>query len=216
MTEMQIVVIGAGGHAAVLIELLRAAALYSIIGVVDPDLSQSDVLGVPLIGGEDLLPALRQNGVASAVVALGSNRLRQAIGDRLVGWRFSLPPIVHPTAFVSPSATLGEGVVVMARAVIGARARANRLAIINTGAIVEHDNDIGAAAHVAPGVALAGNVRVGARALIGIGTAVRPGVRIGEDAVVGAGSAVVTDIAAGMTVAGAPARPLRKQPPPFL
>ena len=84
--------------------------------------------------------------------------------------------------------------------------RVGELAVVNTGAVVDHDNDIGPAAHVAPGVALAGNVRVGARALVGVGSAVRPGIRIGADAVVGAGSAVVADVADGAVVGGAPAR----------
>lgn len=208
MMAIRIVVVGAGDHAAVVIEALRATGDFTIVGVVDPHPSQSDVVGVPVLGGDDCLSALLEAGVEAAVIALGDNRLRQRIGLALLKQGFVLPAVVHPGASISPSAVIGAGAVIMNRAVVGTRARVGCLAIVNTGSIVEHDNEIEAAAHVAPGVALAGNVRVGERSLVGVGSAVRPGIRIGADSVVGTGSAVVADVGDGMTVAGSPARPL--------
>jgi UDP-perosamine 4-acetyltransferase len=203
-----LVLVGAGGHAKVVIEVARAQGRFAIVGVVDPRPPADRVLGVPVLGGDEALPRLRAEGVAWAFVALGGNAARERIGGALRAAGFRLATLVHPGAEVMPSARVGEGVVAMPRVVVGAEARVEDLAILNTGAVVEHDNLIGAAAHVAPGVALAGNVRVGARALVGVGSAVRPGVSIGADAVVGAGSAVVADVPAGATVGGAPARPL--------
>ena len=205
----RVVVVGAGGHAAVVIEALQAAG-HTVIGVVDPCPAEPHVLGVPVLGGDECLPGLLADGIGAAVVALGSNRLRQFIGAALLAQGYALPAVVHPGASVSPTASVGAGAVVMNRAVVGTRTRVGTLAIVNTGAVVDHDNDIGPAAHVAPGVALAGNVRVGERALVGVGSAVRPGIRIGADAVVGAGSAVVADVADGVTVGGAPARALAR------
>ena len=101
----------------------------------------------------------------------------------------------------------------MARATVGTEAMIDELAILNTAAVIDHDNRLHAASHVAPGCALAGNVTVGERAFIGIGSAVRPGIKIGADAVVGAGSAVVCDIPASVRVAGVPARPLKTPQP---
>lgn len=206
---MQLVIVGAGGHAKVVIEVFRALAGCRLIGLIDPEPSAPSVLGVPVLGGDSLLPELRRQGVEAAFVALGLNRLRQRIGAELAGMGYALPSAVHPSALVSPSARIGAGVVVMARAVIGTETELCDLVIVNTGALLDHDNVIEDAAHIAPGCALAGTVRVGARSLVGVGSVVRPGIRIGADVTIGAGSAVVTDVADGMRVGGAPARPLR-------
>src|SRR5689334_9742959 len=198
---LRVVVIGAGGHAKVVIEAVRAHG-SEVVGLIDPSPGVSSVLGVQVLGGDDALPDLRCQGLDAAVVALGGNALRERVGRRMRELDFALPCVVHPSALLSPSARLGTGVVIMARAVVGSETVISDLAIINTGAIIDHDNEIGVAAHVAPGCALAGNVRVGARALVGVGSAVRPGIRVGADAVVGAGSAVVADVPDRAVVGG--------------
>jgi len=207
-----VVVIGAGGHAKVVVETIRATGKFDVIGLVDRNPRQCHAIDAPMLGNDDILEKLRGSGIAGAVIALGDNSLRQRMGGRLIALNFFLPAIVHPSAFVSPSAQIGAGAVVMARAVIGTQTQIGELAIVNTGAVIDHDNKVGAAAHVAPGCALAGNVKIGARVLIGIGSAVRPGIVIGDDAIVGAGSAVVSDVTAGTTVVGVPARPLARTP----
>ena len=204
----RVVIIGAGGHAKVVIEALRAAGFPPPLGLVDPHPPTPEVLGLPVLGGDELLEHLRAEGAEAAVVALGGNALRQRVGERLAALGYALPAVVHPAAQLSPSALVGEGAVIMARACLGPDSRVGRLAIVNTNAVVEHDNLLGPAAHVAPGCALAGNVTVGERALVGVGSAVRPGITIGADAVVGAGSAVVRDVAPVARVGGAPAAPL--------
>lgn len=205
---MKTIVVGGGGHAAVVIECLRATGAFDVVGIVDADPAAASVLGVPLIGSDCDLASLRSTGIESAVVGLGSNALRLRLGDHLMALGFALPVITHPGAIVSPSATLGVGTVVMAGAIVQARSRIARLCIINTGARVDHDAELAEAVHIAPGACLAGCVEVGARALLGVNSAVRPGMSIGADAVVGAASAVTSRIESGMRVGGVPARPL--------
>jgi UDP-perosamine 4-acetyltransferase len=211
VSAQRIVIIGAGGHAKVVLEAIRAVGEFDVVGLLDPCPPAPSVLGALVLGDDDLLEQLRRGGVAAAAVALGGNRLRQRIAGRVRTIGFTLPAIVHPAALVSPSARIGAGAVIMARAVIGTDTEVAELAIVNTGAVIDHENEIGVAAHVATGCALAGVVRVGTRALVGVGSAVRPGVSIGADAIIGAGSAVVADVPAGNIVGGAPARPLRRK-----
>ena len=199
-------VLGAGDHAKVVLEALWATDVFEVVGLLDSHPRNVEVLSVPVLGGDELLPDLLRRGVAAAVVAIGSNLKRQQIGQRLLAMHFTLPCVVHPSAFVSPSATIAQGTIVMARAVVGALTNIGELAIINTGAIVEHDNHIGQATHIAPGAILAGRVRVGDRALVGVGSAVRPGISIGDDSIVGAGAAVVSEVFSCTTVVGVPAR----------
>jgi UDP-perosamine 4-acetyltransferase len=180
--------------------------------LIDPAPSQPVLLGVPVLGGDEILPKLRADGIISACIALGNNKLRHEIGLRVAEQGFALPAAIHPTAIVSPSARIGRGVVIMPRVVVHTDSDVDALAIINTGAVVEHDNRIGTAAHIAPGCALAGTVQVGALTLVGVGSAVRPGIRIGERAIIGAGSAVVSDIPDDAVVGGVPARTLRLFP----
>ncbi|RVT92183.1 hexapeptide transferase [Rhodovarius crocodyli] len=202
----RLVLIGAGGHAKVLIELWRALGTLELVGCLSDAEGPAGVLGVPVLGGTELLEVLRNEGVAHACVAVGDNGTRERLGAQATALGFALPAAIHPAALVSPSARIGAGAQVLARALVAADARVEGLALLNHGAILDHDAVLGAAAHAAPGSSLAGGVRVGARALIGVGAQVKPGVSIGADAVVGVGAAVIADVPPGATVTGVPAQ----------
>ena len=201
-----VVVIGAGGHAKVVIEALRWSG-WNVIGCTDGDPTPRQVVGVPVLGGDEMLPGILASGVRHAFPAFGNNALRERVGDRLIELGFEMPTAVGPNVNLSPSASIGRGVALFAGSSVNAEASLKDFVIINTGASVDHDGQIGRAAHIAPGCALAGCVQVGERAFLGAGVSVIPGIVIGSDTVVGAGSVVVRNLPAGITALGVPARP---------
>jgi UDP-perosamine 4-acetyltransferase len=199
-----IVIVGAGGHARVCIEVLDSAGQTVDVCLGGPD-SGEFCLDVPVLSRADGAEVLFADGYRRAFVAIGANGLRQKLSEEMLALGFELVTAISPHAVVSRSATIGSGTVVMAGAVVNAKTVIGRSAIINTGAVIDHDNSIGDYAHVAPQCGLAGNVSVGARAFLGVGCSVIPGCTIGHDAIVGAGSVVIGDIRSQVTVVGVPA-----------
>src|SRR6266508_577819 len=207
------VILGGGGHAAVVIDALLAAGTVRPYAVLDRDADPAghDLLGVPFRGGDELLPSLLQEGVTCFIVGLGGvgdNRPRQLLYER--GLASGLTPVIvrHPSAICSPSARVGPGSLLLAGAVVNARAVLGVNVIVNTGAIVEHDCILGDHVHVATGARMASTVCVEAGAHVGAGATIRQCVTIGEGAVVGAGAVVLKDVEAWSVVVGVPARPL--------
>ncbi len=201
-----VVVIGASGHAKVVIELLRASG-RTIAYCVGTDSNIVSCLGVPVLVGDQHVLRLHAEGFEDAFVAIGSNQLRSRIADFVQQAGFTLVNAISPNATVSPSSRLGVGVAIMAGVVINADSEIADLAIINTGATVDHDCRIGRAAHIAPQCALAGNVTVGQYSFLGIGTKVIPGMTIGAKVTIGAGGVVIRNISDEVVAFGVPAMP---------
>jgi UDP-perosamine 4-acetyltransferase len=204
-----LLLVGGGGHAKVVLDVARAAG-FLVAGFLDPDPAAPSIGEIRRLGGDEAAPALRAQGLSLAFVALGDNRLRRKIGERLRAQGFGLAMLVHPSAVVSPSASIGSGTVVMPLAVVNAAARIGDHVIVNTGAIVEHDCMLGDGVHVAPRSALGGGCTLGEEVFFGIGACARPLSRIGAGATVGAGTVVVAEIMEGAIVVGTPARPLTR------
>jgi UDP-perosamine 4-acetyltransferase len=204
--------LGAGGHAGVLVEIVRATDCAELAGWLDADARRHGTLhyGVRVLGADDLLARLRAEGVRAAFVAFASIRdpgPRARAFDLLQRHGFEPLKLVHPSALLSGSCELGRGVQVLPGAIVNAAATIGDNAIVNSGAIVEHDCRVGAHTHVATGARLGGGVTIGEGAHIGIGAVIRQSIRVGEGAVVGAGAVVVADVPPRAVVYGNPARP---------
>ena len=186
------------------------------VGVLDQDRSLwgKELLGAPILGGDDLLPQLARHGSTHFVVglgAIGDNKPRQLLFE--LGLEHGLTPLTirHPASICSPFATVGEGSVIFPGAVINAGASLGVNVIVNSGAIVEHDCVVGDHAHIATGSRLCSTVHVGPSSHIGAGATVRQCISVGEGAVVGAGSSVVKDVKPWTVVTGVPATVLERR-----
>ena len=211
----KVIGLGSGGHAKVVIEILRCHEAYELVGLLDPkkELWGKHVLGVPVLGDDSLLSTLPDDGVGHFFVGLGGTgdtKPRQRLYELAVHCGLKPVDAIHPRAVISPSAELGAGVTVVADAVINACARLGVNVIVNTGAVVEHDCVIGDHVHIATGAQLASTVQVGRGVHIGAGATVRQCITIGERAIIGVGAVVVKDVSPHTVVVGVPARPLQK------
>lgn len=210
MPDRELLLLGGGGHAAVVAESAILAG-WTIAGMIDdrPD-ATLPVAGVSHLGPHPRKPdefseqiqALLAAGVF-VHAAVGDGNLRRA-------WLsvFNDVPratIIHPTAAVSDSAMIEPGGFIGPNAVVNARAVIGSNVIVNSGSVVEHDVQIGDHAHLAPRSVVAGESRVGACTLIGAGAVVIPKIRIGANAILGAGSVATSDIPDEVTAVGCPA-----------
>ncbi len=199
-----IIVYGGGGHGKSLIDLVRTLGTYRIAAIIDDGLKPGqEVMGIPVLGGREALPDLFQRGVRLAVNAvggIGNVSVRIKVFHSLLETGFTCPALAHPSAVIERSASMEPGVQVFAQAYVGSEARIGFGTIINTGAIVSHDCDLGNYVNLSPGAILAGEVHVGEGALIGMGVTVNLGVQIGAGARIGNGATVKSDVAEGAVV----------------
>lgn len=206
MGQNRVLVVGAGGHARVCLDALACDDSLTIVGCVSADGAGIDNLGTPILGVDTDTSLVEKHGLTHAFVAVGDNMARERATSRVLQWGLGLVVARCASATVSPSVTLEAGTLLAPGSVVNAATHVGEGAIVNTSASIDHDCQVGSFAHVAPAVSLAGGVTVGRRAFVGMGARVLPGVRIGDDAVVGAGAVVITDVPAGATVVGMPAR----------
>ncbi len=196
-TRGTILIYGAGDQGQVVAEAADLAG-FDLAGFLDDRVAPGTIVGSWQVLADDPQCPL--------IVGIGDNMTRWTRSRAAIESGRPLATIVHPSAWVSPTAELGRGVFVGPNAVVHVGAHVEDGAIINSAAVVEHHCHIQAGAHVAPNATLCGCVRVGRCTLIGAGAVVLPVVTVGEEVVVGAGSVVTGDVPDGVTVVGDPAR----------
>lgn len=208
-----VILLGAGGHAKVLLDALKLTGVQ-VKGVVDPALAGTSKLwrGIPVIGNDDDLLKLKPDHVVliNGTGSLPYSSLRQRLFHRFTESGFQFMSVIHPSALIGAGVALGEGAQIMAGVIIQADTTIGNNSIINTGALVDHDCVIGRDVHLAPGVVVSGGVCIGDGAHIGTGSSIIQGVSIGAGAIVGAGTVVVKDVPERHKLLGQAPQPLTK------
>lgn len=186
---------GASGHAKVIIDILETNG-QKIDFIVDDNPALTELLGYEV---------RRNTGeYDEAIISIGSCEIRKKVVESLQVNKYLTS--VHPSAVVSPRATIDEGTVVMQGAILQSCAKIGKHCIVNTGASVDHDCEIGDFVHVAPHATVLGGVKVGEGSWIGAGAVVKQYITVGKNCMIGAGAVVLHDVPDGATVVGVPGK----------
>lgn len=206
MSNKPVIIIGNGGHAAVLTEVLLLLK-RKILGFTTPE-EQVNFYQIMYLGNDDRIISYNPDEV-ELVLGLGStsvNSIREKIFSHFKNRDFTFANVVHPSVIISPTALLGEGVQIMAGSIIQSQAHISDNSIINTGTVIEHNSLIGPHVHIAPGCKLSGNVKIEKGCHIGTGSTIIQGISVGQYTLVGAGAVVVQNVGSKKKVIGVPAK----------
>ena len=196
MYDKEMYLYGAGGHAKVILDILEAQG-YEVTGVVDDNPALTEFMGKPVLHGV--------KEVSPVIISIGINGTRRKVVEKLNPTTV-YGTAIHPSAIVSPHATIEEGTVVMQGTIVQTGTQIGKHCIINTGASVDHDCMLENFVHISPHATLCGDVKVGEGTWIGTGAVVIQGIRIGKNCVIGAGSVVCKDVPDGVKAYGNPCR----------
>lgn len=209
-----ILVLGGGGHASVLVAALQLQHV-KILGIAERvgQAPWGDVLGTPVICDDESILRYPPDSVelVNGLGSAASTRHRQELFERFKARGYSFATVVHPSAVVACDVLLGEGVQIMAGAIVQPGTVVGANSIVNTRASIDHDCKVGSQVHIGPGAIVAGDVRIGDGTFVGAGAVVIPGISIGCGCLVAAGAVVIRDVAAETRVAGLPARAMQER-----
>jgi sugar O-acyltransferase (sialic acid O-acetyltransferase NeuD family) len=210
---MKVAIIGAGGQARIVYEILSYDRNIEIVAFVDNVVPEHKeyIMGIPVIGDHVMVTKLIQEGLKGVVIGVGDNDIRAAHFEKFSKMGLELINAIHPTAVIAPSVKIGKGVTIAMGACISTGARIGNNTIINTRATVDHENIVEDHAHVGPGCAIAGRVTIKRGAFIGIGSVVKEYTTIGERTIVGAGSVVLEDLPDNVVAVGTPAKVIKSR-----
>lgn len=213
----RILLLGASGHAKLIIDTVEKEGRYFIAGLLDENKPRgTEWFGYPILGKITELAARMEEADARAgIVAIGDNWVRNQIASMVsrIAPEFSYVTTIHPSAQVARGVSMGEGTVVMAATAINADARVGRHCYVSTKASLDHDSEMGDFSSLGPGATVGGSVRIGAGSAIALGASVIHGIRIGEHTVIGAGATVVRDVGDRVVAYGVPVRVVRARTP---
>lgn len=212
-TDLPIIVLGAGGHAQVLIDTLLLNSC-NIIGIVDNDESKagSTILGIPVIGNDEIIYdySIHKVHLVNGLGSVLSTKARANLFEKFSEQGYQFINIIHPSAIIAKNVRIESGIQIMAGVVVQTGSCIGANSVINTKASIDHNCMIGANVHIAPGVTLSGGVQVSNNVHIGTGATVIQGIKIGQGSIIAAGAVVIADVPSGVTIVGVPGKAVKQ------
>lgn len=208
MMGKPLIILGAGGHSKVLIEILKNSQV-TIIGITDPLFEKgTEINGIKVLGNDNEINNYNPKEIEliNGIGFINKDTKRNILYEHFRKKGYIFNPLVHKSAILADDIELSEGIQILARAVLQPGSIIGENTIINTGAIIEHGSKVGRYSHVAPGAIILGDTEIGENSFIGAGAVIIQGVKIGNDCIVGAGGVIIKDVKDGATVVGVPAR----------
>ena len=209
MKKPEIILVGGGGHCKSCIEVIESAGIYHIKGIIDlPNLLGSKTMGFPVIGNDDDLPQFIEEGFSFLVTMghMGNAARRNLLFKKISDLGGSLPIIVASSAYVSKSAQVEQGTIIMHQSIVNAKTIIGENCIINNKALIEHDSIIGNHCHISTGAIVNGDCKIESESFIGSGTVIKNGITLKSNSIIGAGSLVINDIEYPGTYFGSPVK----------
>lgn len=188
--KKRLLIIGAGGHGRSIAEAAALREEYALTAFLD-DAAESlqHVWNVPVWGATAALPACRGR-VDVVIVAIGNNGSRETLHQQVRTQGMTLATVIHPSAIVSATSTIGEGSAIMAGAVVGTGAQLGEGVIVNCGAVVDHDCVVESFGHLGVKAGMAGGSVLGRSAWMPVGSALAYGVSVPAGRILRAGEVV--------------------------
>lgn len=200
---MRIAIIGAGGHGKVVLDAVLSAGDQIVAGIVDDN---TELIGARLFDSPIVGSVKDLNDVDGYIVAIGNNRIRKEKYDYYLQAGYKPVTVIHPTATISPRASVGRGVAILANVVVNPDAVISDNTVLYTSCTIDHECNISQHSYVSPGCNICGRANIKTGAMIGAGAVILPGLSIGQWATVGAGAVVTANVPDNVTVVGVPAR----------
>lgn len=210
--SLPVILLGSGGHAKVVAEILQLNSAR-IIGCTSPETPSAEGIFkyIPYLGVDQIIAHYSPNEImlVNGIGNVGGNKRRQELFELHTALGYTFVTVIHPSAIVSPFAQLDQGVQILAGAIIQAGSHIGSNTVINTRSSVDHDCHIGAHVHISPGVTLSGGVQVDDEVHVGAGATIIQNIKIGRGSIIGAGAVVIRDIPSYVTAVGVPARRIK-------
>lgn len=205
---MDVLIIGAGGHSKVVIDILSEYKQFNFLGLLDDNsnIHGQLVLGKKILGEVEYIKSFDKSSTRF-IISIGDNKVRRQLFDKLIKWGYIPVNVISKSASVSQYAKLGNGLIINAGVRIHPDVLIGDNVIIGLNATISHDVIIERDVHISPGVHVTGSVHIETGVDIGTGAVILPGVRVGRDSIIGAGAVVTKDIPSCCTAVGVPARP---------